>query len=124
MRRNDDEIEANRLQFKTKRDDRIPTSRKAVRMTSYIPLTVAGERFAAVRASQVEIVMVDEHERHIIREINGRVRQLEEHESLHSSETEALAAGAGSLRSIAATALAKAAEIEAGLASTKPEVIS
>lgn len=93
-------------------------------MTNYIPLAVAGERYAAVLASNVEIVMLDEHERHIIRDANGRVRQLDDHESLYATEAEALAAGARSLRSIAATALAKADEVEAGLAATKPEVIA
>lgn len=92
--------------------------------TYYLPLAVAVDGHASVLAMTAEIVMIDEHDRTLIQPNRGTIRFLSEGETLHETEAAALADGAAILRRTAAAALAKADEIEAGLAATKPEVIS
>lgn len=91
----------------------------------YLAVTFSTADYANASAVPAEIVLIDEQDRTYVQTRgNDTLRMLREGETLYETEAEALAEGVAALRRTAATALARADEIEARLASTKPEVLA
>lgn len=91
----------------------------------YLAVTFSTADYANASAVPAEIVLIDEQDRTYVQTRgNDTLRMLREGETLYETEAEALAEGVAALRRTAATALARADEIEARLASTKAEVIA
>lgn len=91
----------------------------------YLAVTFSTADYANASAVPAEIVLIDEQDRTYVQTRgNDTLRMLRDGETLYETEAEALAEGVAALRRTAATALARADEIEARLASTKPEVIA